>query len=235
MRQTETIFSCGKGQSRWRRGGGSDGFTLIELLISMALGAMVMVTVWSSFDAQHRSYIVQDDTAFMQQNLRAAAEMLDHEIRMAGYDPNFEGIAGTSKGITAMGASTITLSFWNDDNNEFDTVTYILADAFTADGSNDGDLDLMRSLNGGAATPVAENIDALNFVMLDRNGVVTNTLADARTVEVTLVARAEGADQRFVNNTIYTNLQGAVVLPAQGDNFRRRQHRSSVLCRNLWS
>lgn len=233
-RQTSNIYT--ERTSVWCAHG---GFTLIEMMIAMLMGAVVMGAVWASFQAQHRTYLVQDDTAYMQQNLRAAAEMLERDIRMAGYDPSLSGVAG----VTAAGANTITVSTWNDNANAFDTIVYSLGDAFTAGGTNDGDQDLLRSLNGGAAQPVAENIDALNFVYLDRAGVVTGNPAEVRTVQISVIARAATADQNFVNSTPYNDLQGGSLvlqmLPGVNlanpvnDNFRRRLYQSSVICRNL--
>lgn len=217
------------------------GFTLIEMMIAMLMGAVVMGAVWASFQAQHRTYLVQDDTAYMQQNLRAAAEMLERDIRMAGYDPSLSG----GGGITVAGANTITLSTWNDNTNAFDTIVYSLGDAFATavPPTNDGDQDLLRSLNGGGAQPVAENIDALNFVYLDRTGLVTANPAEVRTVQISVIARAATADQNFVNSIPYNNLQGGSLtlqmLPGinlanpVNDNFRRRLYQSSVICRNL--
>jgi len=89
--------------------------------------------------------------------------------------------------------------------------------------------------------PLARDVDVLNFVYLDADGnvlapPVANT-GNIRTIEVTIVARA-GTESRgffydFTNNDAYNNLQGAEVLPAQGDRFRRLRLASAIACRNL--
>ena len=94
--------------------------------------------------------------------------------------------------------------------------------------------------------PLALNIEALNFVYLDSagntlnddgNGNVIANIAAIRSVEITLVARSGDVvpvlmrDQ--IDNTVYTNQQGRILLPAQNDNFRRIRLTAAVKVRNL--
>jgi type IV pilus assembly protein PilW len=95
-------------------------------------------------------------------------------------------------------------------------------------------------------SPVALNIDALNFVYLDSagnvldddsNGNVTGNMAAIRSVQVTLVARS--GDQlpvlmrRQTDRQDYTNQQGTLLLAAQNDNFRRIRLTAAVKVRNM--
>lgn len=197
-----------------------EGFTIVELMISLLIGGVIMGGVISAFLAQQKTYLVQDDNVFMQENLRSAVEIITRDLRMIGYDPD-----GLGAGITAAAANSITFTKGND-AGALETITYSLYDAY---GDNDTDL----GRNVGAQMPVAENIDVLNLVYLDENGNVTPTLADIRTIQLALVVRAETPDPKYVNTTNYTNLQGTTILPTPGDNFRRRLYRSTVVCRNL--
>ncbi len=85
--------------------------------------------------------------------------------------------------------------------------------------------------------PVALNIDALNFVYLDNDGITASSLADIRSVQITLVARSGDVVpvlmRKHTDNTIYTNQQGTVIRPAQNDNFRRIRLTATVKVRNL--
>jgi type IV pilus assembly protein PilW len=47
------------------------GFTLIEILVAMAISLVVMTGVYQVYVAQQKSYILQEQVAAMQQNLRA--------------------------------------------------------------------------------------------------------------------------------------------------------------------
>ena len=69
-------------------GNNHKGFTLIELLVAMTVGLVVMAGVSMTFKSQQKSYLLQEQMAAMQQNLRAAMFHMEREIRMAGCDPN---------------------------------------------------------------------------------------------------------------------------------------------------
>ncbi|MBN2032301.1 MAG: PilW family protein [Deltaproteobacteria bacterium] len=66
------------------------GFTLVELLVAIALGIVILAGLYQTFRTQHDSYIVQDQVAAMQQNLRAAMYMITRDLQMAGWYSNFD-------------------------------------------------------------------------------------------------------------------------------------------------
>ena len=206
------------------------GFTITELLVAILISAVVMTGVYSTFYSQHKSYTVQDQVALMQQNLRAAIQCLESEIRMAGCDPK----ESSGAGIVDFGANTlrITMDFTDD----------------TGTGSADGDVldtdeDIKYSLNGGdllktdkdgTDNVMAENIDALDFVYLNGAGAVSGVTTAIRSVQITLVARTAKPIQGYTDTTSYKNLQGATIYtPGPGDHFRRKCIKTEVLCRNL--
>ena len=145
-----------------------DGFTLTELMVAMVIGLIVISGVYSTYYSQQRTYSVQTQVAFMNQNLRSGMYFMEREIRMAGYDPT----GNANAGIVTASSNSITFSMDlngdGDTNDSNELITYSLYDAYS-----DGDTDLGRRSQGGPNQPVAENIDALNFVYLDENGNVT--------------------------------------------------------------
>lgn len=68
----------GKGWLKRRR-----GFTLIELLVAMAVSLVVLMAVLQLFDNSRASYVIQEDVAELQQNVRIAKMFLERDIRMA--------------------------------------------------------------------------------------------------------------------------------------------------------
>lgn len=60
------------------------GFTLIEILVSLAILGIVLAGIYSVYNMQHKSYIVQEQVAEMQQSERVALQMITRDIRMAG-------------------------------------------------------------------------------------------------------------------------------------------------------
>lgn len=213
-------------------------FTLIELLVAMAISGVVMAGIYSAYYSQQKSYITQDQVAAMQQNLRAAMYILQREIRMAGCDPTENAEAG----IQTAGSNSIRFTSDitddtgtgdpdgdTDDTNE--DVTYSL---YTADGIQKLGRKSPSTANN---QPVAENIDAFDFVYLDEDGSPLTTPvsnpANIRSIEITLVARAGRVDPGFTNNTVYKNQQDTTIYTAPGDNYRRRLLTAEFKCRNL--
>ncbi len=80
------------------------GVTLIELMIVLVIAAFLVAGVYSLFITQHRSYAVQDQVAGVQQDARAALDIMARDIRMAGFVVG----AGSGTGFTD-GANPITI------------------------------------------------------------------------------------------------------------------------------
>jgi type IV pilus assembly protein PilW len=217
------------------------GFTLIELLISMAVAGIMMTVIYQAHNSQIRSSVTQSEVVNMQQNIRAAMYYMERAIRMAGFDPG----GGAAAGV-------------NDDfPNPHEAIgPAILANylAFSVDANENGTIDVNDSelfayrLNGdrleqfstGAVQwqPIAENVDAVNFVYLDNGGNTTSAPTDVRSIQVTLVVRSGDSVPaymiRHVDDNIYTNQQGDVILGQQNDNFRRMRLTTEINCRNLY-
>jgi len=150
-----------------------NGFTLIEILIAMAIVGIVSAALFTSFQSQQKSYVIQEGVAAMQQNLRAGMEMMTQEIRMAGYDRQKIGGMGIldisprdiadniDLTITGNGAIQIAADF-NDDGapNASDIISFSIADSPT--GTPDGILDLTRDVGAGRRL-LGEDIQALGF------------------------------------------------------------------------
>ncbi len=202
------------------------GFSIMELLVAMVIAGVVMAAIYYTYYSQQKSYVAQEQVAGMQQNLRAAMLYMEREIRMAGCDPT--GFANA--GITTATANSV--SFTEDTRG-------------AAEGSDpDGDTDdpdevITYSLAGTDLSRngnlIAEEIDALDFVYLDRDGGVTASISQIRSVQITVVARTGREDPGYINTIAYYNQLDLVnpILPAQNDGFRRRLLTTNIKCRNL--
>jgi prepilin-type N-terminal cleavage/methylation domain-containing protein len=60
------------------------GFTLVELLVALAISGLVLGAVFKIFNTSQQNYVVQEEVAEMQQNLRVAKMFLERDVRMAG-------------------------------------------------------------------------------------------------------------------------------------------------------
>lgn len=253
----------------------SSGFTLVELLVAMAMSSIVLGIIYATYQAQLKSQVTQQQVVEMQQNARAAIYAMEREIRLAGYDPTESGVPQITS--AQIGSITFTMDIHNgidddadtavdefdergrpnvdgDVNDNLEQIIYRLSNDADNDGIADGlNCNLQRQHWDGAAmqsADISQNIDALNFVYLNQNGVdlidygltppsvPVGQLSNIRSVQITTVARAgENARYALPNNETddknYTNQQGAVILPAQNDRFRRIVLSSEILCRNL--
>ena len=142
--------------------GNEDGVTLFEIIIYMAVAGIVLGGAVMAFLGQSKTYNRQDVVAEIQQNIRAATNMMASEIRLALHDP-------ASKGAKFLAATQSSLSFeyWKDEDGDGDyndetvkTITYDLYDAY-----GDGGTDIGRQV-GGLKRPLAEHIDRLRFEYL---------------------------------------------------------------------
>ena len=134
------------------------GFSLTELMIAMAVGSIIMAVIYSTYQAQQKSYTNQQVAVEMQQNIRAAMSLIKREIRMAGYDPlasdgvdndaaNGADDPGESSGAGILSAtgSFIQFSFDNNANSTTADSNESLTYGFTS-----GDIDLDGIADDGA-------------------------------------------------------------------------------------
>jgi type IV pilus assembly protein PilW len=230
------------------------GFTLIELMIAMVVSGIVMAAIYAAYEMQVRSQITNQALVDMQQEMRAAMLIMERDLRMAGYDPTENAGAEITEIRANRMAFTMDVAGGNTDGIDNDNDGVV--DEADEAGFSDGDLDdgneviryvheidaegtpyLGRSMGGGAVSPVAYNIDALNFVFLDEDGNPTADRTQIRAVAITMVGRS-GKDVPVLffkqqDNTVYRNQQGDVILAAPNDDFRRMMLSTVVKCRNL--
>jgi prepilin-type N-terminal cleavage/methylation domain-containing protein len=140
------------------------GYSLVELLVAMAITLVVMAGVYKVYVTQQDSYLLQEQVAEMQQNVRTAKYIITREIRMAGYDPfgtagaRFESAAGDSVRFT-MDVLPVNADGTIGDGaiGEGDDITYsVFEDA------SDGQIKLGRN-DGVNNQAIVENIEAVGF------------------------------------------------------------------------
>ncbi|MDY6790178.1 MAG: prepilin-type N-terminal cleavage/methylation domain-containing protein [Thermodesulfobacteriota bacterium] len=214
-----------KAISNWRK-----GFTLIELMVALAITSILLAGIYTTYMTQLKSHLTQQLMVEMQQSLRGAMQLMEREIRMAGYDP-----ANAGAGIVTMQANTFRFTMDLDGDGNVTDPDEDVRYAINAAGS------LGREVNGGGGLqPLAEFIDALNFVYLDANGnVVSNPMnaSNVKSVQVTMVARSSQTVPvmffKKTDNQTYQNQQGTNILLSPNDQFRRMMITSDIVCRNL--
>jgi type IV pilus assembly protein PilW len=215
------------------------GFTLVELMITVAISGFIIAAIYSAYLAQQRSYVTQEQVAQMQQNIRAAMDIMTRELRMTGFDPTGGAITGIETANPGL------ISFTQDTNSDGDSDDSEENLSYSLYVAADGIQKLGRRDNNDAAPAfqaVAENFDVIEFNYLDATGAVTATLDDIHSVQISILARAGREDRDFTNTMTYTPASGNVAWDINGatagtgnppnDNFRRRLLITTIQCRN---
>ena len=192
--------------------GGAAGFSLVELLIAMAIGLVVLSAMYSVFTIQNKTFSKQEQIVEMQQNARAAMDMMSREIRMAGYDPcsvNSDADSSNNFFSVTVDSTQLQIKADLDGNNPLSNncqSPYKGIDAtsqeniiYAFDAANKK---ITRNIGAGAQ-PFAENIDSFTFAYLDGSGNVTTTSAAVRQVRITITGRTAKPDPAYTANGGY--------------------------------
>ncbi len=212
------------------------GFTLVELLIAMAIAGIVMGGIYSVYRSQQTSYAAQAQVTALEQKVRAAMYFMQRDISMAGCDPTGHANAGILTADSHSIRLTEDLNGNGDPNEYNEDISYSL---YTSkEVQKLGRRSPYKKNNQLVKNqPVVENVDALDLVYLDEAGNVLPTpVADPsriRSIQITLVVRAQKEDPHFSNSTVYRNQAGIPIFGPANDHFRRRLLTTEVLCRNL--
>ncbi len=176
------------------------GFTIIELVVSVAIGMLLLGVALSMFYIQRKSFITQEQISEMQQNVRAAMEIISRETRMAGYNPKkatFDGVTyDTSQlriqaDLNGDGVTTAT---------DYEDITYLYYDETDPNYPRE----IKRKLKStGTFQPLAENIEDFNFDYLDSIGTGTTASSEISQVRITIIGRTARPDPFYNPNNGY--------------------------------
>ena len=183
-----------------------NGFTLIEIMIAIAVFGIISTAIYATYHNQQRIYLTQEKVVEMQQNLRAGMFFIERDLRMIGYDPTERSGAVSAPGMITNIAEIRFAYDENGDgtiqNNEY--VRYALkhmADSGIEEDGLAGETRccLAREIGIGTSAsglqPVAENIDALEFVYHLADGTTTTECItqteqeNIRSIDVSLLVR----------------------------------------------
>ena len=234
------------------------GFTLVELLVAIAIFGIASAAIYATYQHQQDSYLAQEQVADLQQNLRAAMFSVTQDLKMAGYDPSERADATHDSNTIARVAELRFAYDANEDgviqNNEY--IRY----ALTSDGSNginDAGRDGLRNsvpchlgretgispANSGLV-PVADNVDAVEFLYHLADGTITNSpanFADIRAIDVSLLVRTGEQIKGYNDTATYYPASnpghqtgvGKKVWGPFNDPYQRRLLITQIKCRNL--
>ena len=180
-----------------------DGFSLIELIVSIAISGIALAVITTTFVSQSQSYDIQEELVEMQQNARAAMDIMTREVRMAGYSPTGASIVGVHYHSDKIHIrADITGDGDNNDPNEDIKYSY--------DAAN---LRIQRDAKAGIQ-PFADNIQAFTMTYFDNNGNATTNSSDIRQIQITITAKtAEIVRNYSFNGGYHTYTLTSLVTP----------------------
>ena len=246
------------------------GFTLLELMIAIVLAGIVSGVIYSAYRVQTNVYQEQDDVVQMQQNIRSALAFMLAEARMAGFNRSGETMddscgatpgAGAAMAPGVHTATSNTFGFSMDLDNDGDCDSEgenVLYQLYTTNGVQRlGRDDLTDNQAQQSQQSIADNVDALEFVYLfqpPRRGSPVNNpptstpaaggrLEDIRTVQVSLLVRAQAAAGQAAMPTAYAlprpdawgdvHAAGGTEVNVADDHVRRRLLTTMINLRNM--
>lgn len=215
------------------------GFTLVELMITLVVAFIVIAAVYASYRVQLQNEKTQQQVTQIQQNLRAAMDMMSREFPLAAYDPLLTG------NYQIEAASSNSFHFTADtceDGGKPDSPSCASPpEEYKYELFN---ISSLRRTPGGQA--IADNIDQIEFRYLLNTGVYAlapppGQLDNIVAVQVTILARADKPDFKYTDNNTYTTLGGTVWNPANATtfpyenslNYRRRMLSKLIFLRNM--
>lgn len=176
------------------------GFTLTELMVAMGIGMVVLAAVTTTFMTQAKFYNAQEQINEMQQNARAALDIITRELKMAGYRPN----SGTFDGVTYSASQLMIQADLDSSGTISNSSTANEQITYAYDSTNN---QITRKMGTGTAEVLADNITAFAFSYYDGNGASTTVSANIRQVRVDITARTAKPDPNYTSNSGYRNYQ----------------------------
>ena len=139
------------------------GVTLIELMIVLVIAAVLVAGIYTLFATQQRSYFVQDRVAGIQQDARAALDIMARDIRMAGLWTGAGSGTGFF-GVGAIGGSNYAVNPGNgaSPSTDPDQITVVLATVQVATVTNVNGSTV--SLSGGVG---GDGLDTGDYVAFE--------------------------------------------------------------------
>jgi len=189
------------------------GFSLIEIMVAIAIMSILSIAMMKTYTGFTRVYTTQEVAAGVQQDLRAALNIMTQDIRMAGFDPtdsdNF-GVEVATLNSIRITADLLDLDPTTDvidangviDDSDFERITY----NFNA-GNNRLEQILYETTGSESTQPVVDNVTNVAFTYLDENNAVTATLADIRTVTISMTIDEPAGRGGTVSRTLSTRVR----------------------------
>jgi prepilin-type N-terminal cleavage/methylation domain-containing protein len=185
-------------------------FTLVEMLVALCVSAIIVAATYASFDLIQKQYKKNMDVAQFHLAGRAIMQVLEREVRMAGYEFR------NSTGVMTYGAILAPIVISDSGNQCCDEVTIIydeVSDTLNAQGAVIGNI-VDRVQTRFWTLPIQTNNRGNRFRLFKRRTILgtNNALLATPTVEPREVMADFLEDVQFsflTNSNIFVGTNGA--------------------------
>lgn len=216
------------------------GFTLVELLVTMFVAALVIMAASTTFIVQNKLAAVQSATSDVQISGQMVVDLLERDIRMAGYGVDkstglvAQGNAPSSDATRSLGTDAVQVRYSTAISPGMPRGSRAYDYYISKDPANPG---LMRQnlLVGGAAEPIASNVEDLQLSGIyadDGTAADLGSINPTRPVRVTLQVLLK-SQARDLNYTAAPPTIGDNTTSRPADGYRRRVYSVTVSPRNF--
>ena len=178
------------------------GFSLLEMLIVLAVFTFIVGGIFTSLSQSQIRYQFEQEVAELQQSGRNAVDLMEREIKLAGFPKASyydSGQSWTSANSNKVAAGFITINATNlvfeadvEEDGIVERVDYNLSSGTLSRSAED------KPAGGGAPAAVykvlANNVTALTFSYRDSNGTATATASQVRFVQILLTLNTTNVD-----------------------------------------
>ncbi|MFH1856304.1 MAG: prepilin-type N-terminal cleavage/methylation domain-containing protein [Candidatus Omnitrophota bacterium] len=186
----------------------SQGFTVIEIIIAAAIVSIVILGTYSLLLGQQMGYLDQQRMLHLQQQMRTALNVINKNIRMAGFDPTGKNeTTPNTFGFQSIQSNTVSFTYDVDSDGVLDTnERYIFrVNANILQYSNDNGTN-WHNLTWQSSVAQVEATN-LTFTYYDENGTITAVAADVRGVQVALTERVKLSSPGYNSKTLTTKIK----------------------------
>ncbi len=186
----------------------------MELVVACGIGMVILGAIAGTFMTQTKFYNAQEQINEMQQNARAAMDLMSREIKLAGYKPRgTEAFVGVTYSTAELRIRANLNGHLSDAQGGNATINDSSDEhvVYTFDSANK---QIKRAYGAVASTAevLANNVTAFNFDYLDSSGTPTNVSANIRQVSLNITARTSKPDPDFATNNGYRTYNISTVI-----------------------
>lgn len=216
------------------------GFTLVELMVSMFVAALVIMAASTTFIVQNKLAAVQSATSDVQIGGQMVVDLLERDVRMAGYGVDkltglvAQGNAPSTDAVRSVGTDAVQVRYSTAVSSGTSRGARAYKYFVSKDPANPG---LMRQdlLPGGTVETIASNVEDLQISgAYADDGTVADlsSVNPARPLRVTLQVLLK-SQARDLNYTAAPPKIGDNTISRPADGYRRRVYSVTVSPRNF--